>query len=176
MRKLFILPIGSVVKMFSALGHVNEKFLAGWVKIQSPESDSALVTASLRTEHEVYNCIGTVAAKSGCWSFLKGGFTLGSPSNSSTLSFQVTIYKDVFSQGTAILFLLHHFCLFFFCFFSGGVDFKSSDSRDIAIAITSASLQPFTDQQWRRNQQDVINKVSSVLPLFEATFFMSLRI
>ncbi|XP_056164565.1 endo-1,4-beta-xylanase 5-like isoform X1 [Syzygium oleosum] len=94
-----------------------------WVKIQSPDSDSALVTASLRTEHEVYNCIGTVAAKCGCWSFLKGGFTLDSPSNSSTLSFQ------------------------------------SSDSRDITIAIASASLQPFTDQQWWRNQQDVINKV-----------------
>ncbi|KAI3442468.1 GH10 domain-containing protein [Psidium guajava] len=96
---------------------------SSWVKIQSSDSDSALVTASLTTENEAYNCIGTVAAKRGCWSFLKGGFTLDSPSYSSTLSFQ------------------------------------SSDGRDVTIAIASASLQPFTDQQWRRNQQDMINKV-----------------
>ncbi|KAF8020560.1 hypothetical protein BT93_G1096 [Corymbia citriodora subsp. variegata] len=96
---------------------------SSWVKIQGSGSDSALVTASLRTDHESYNCIGTVAVKCGCWSFLKGGFTLDWPSNSSTLSFQ------------------------------------SSDGRDIPIVIASASLQPFTDQQWRRNQQDMINKV-----------------
>ncbi|KAK3421069.1 hypothetical protein EUGRSUZ_G01773 [Eucalyptus grandis] len=96
---------------------------SSWVKIESSDSDSALVTASLRTNHETYDCIGTVAAKSGCWSFLKGGFTLDLPSNSATLSFQ------------------------------------SSDGRYIAIAIASTSLQPFTDQQWRRNQQDMINKV-----------------
>ncbi|OWM83950.1 hypothetical protein CDL15_Pgr004381 [Punica granatum] len=61
-------------------------------------------------------------ARSGCWSFLKGGFTLSSPSNA-TLSFQ------------------------------------GPGSTDVTIAIESASLQPFTDEQWRKSQYHIINKV-----------------
>ncbi|XP_057536345.1 endo-1,4-beta-xylanase 5-like [Amaranthus tricolor] len=57
-----------------------------WVKIKG--ADSALITASLKSGKESYNCTGNVIAKSGCWSFLKGGFTLQSPSRLSVLYFQ----------------------------------------------------------------------------------------
>ncbi|KAK2665556.1 hypothetical protein Ddye_004130 [Dipteronia dyeriana] len=90
-----------------------------WVKIQG--AHSANIRASLKTEDATYNCIGTVLAKHGCWSFLKGGFVLDSPAKLSFLLFQ------------------------------------NSDDRDIDIAIDSASLQPFTDQEWRFNQQYIIN-------------------
>ncbi|KAF2302034.1 hypothetical protein GH714_031573 [Hevea brasiliensis] len=90
-----------------------------WVKIQGAES--SLVTASLTTDNATYNCVGTVLAQSGCWSFLKGGFILDAPSNLSTLYFQNSAHKN------------------------------------IDIAIASASLQPFTYQQWRTNQQYIIN-------------------
>ncbi|KAJ4716006.1 Endo-1,4-beta-xylanase [Melia azedarach] len=90
-----------------------------WVKIEG--ANSALIRASLKTENTMYNCIGTVLAKNGCWSFLKGGFLLDSSSNLSLLFFQNT------------------------------------DNTDIDIAIASSSLQPFTDQQWRFNQQYIIN-------------------
>lgn len=49
-----------------------------------------MIKASLETEKETYDCIGTVSAKRGCWSFLKGGFVLDWPSNLSTIFFQVT--------------------------------------------------------------------------------------
>ncbi|KAH9655239.1 GH10 domain-containing protein [Citrus sinensis] len=90
-----------------------------WLKIEG--ANSAHVRASLKTENSVYNCVGSAAAKQGCWSFLKGGFVLDSPSNLSILFFQ------------------------------------NSDDRDINIAVASASLQPFTDEQWRFNQQYIIN-------------------
>ena len=59
----------------------------GWVKIKG--ASSALIRASLKTEDKTYSCIGTVLARPGCWSFLKGGFVLDSPSNFSILYFQV---------------------------------------------------------------------------------------
>ncbi|GAY45967.1 hypothetical protein CUMW_093400 [Citrus unshiu] len=90
-----------------------------WLKIEG--ANSAHVRASLKTENSVYNCVGSAAAKQGCWSFLKGGFVLDSPSNLSILFFQ------------------------------------NSDDRDINIAVASASLQPFTDEQWRFNHQYIIN-------------------
>ncbi|XP_040944912.1 endo-1,4-beta-xylanase 5 [Gossypium hirsutum] len=34
---------------------------------------------------------------------------------------------------------------------------KNSDDRDIDITIDSSSLQPFTEQEWRFNQQFMIN-------------------
>uniref|UniRef100_A0A5B7C3G5 Putative Glycosyl hydrolase family 10 protein isoform 1 n=1 Tax=Davidia involucrata TaxID=16924 RepID=A0A5B7C3G5_DAVIN len=92
---------------------------SSWVKINT--ADSALIRASLMTENGTHNCIGTVVARSGCWSFLKGGFVLTSASNISLLYFQ------------------------------------NSDDTDINIAIASASLQPFTEQQWSLNQQYKIN-------------------
>ncbi|KAL7082830.1 hypothetical protein ACP275_14G126400 [Erythranthe tilingii] len=91
-----------------------------WIKIKEPEP--ALVRASLVTEATTLNCIGTVIAKEGCWSFLKGGFVLSSPSYLSTLYIQ------------------------------------NPDGRNISIEIASASLQPFTDQQWRLNQETKINQ------------------
>ena len=39
------------------------------------------------------------------------------------------------------------------------LDMQNSDDKDINIAIASASLQPFTDQEWRINQQYIINTV-----------------
>ncbi|CAL5328927.1 unnamed protein product [Camellia sinensis] len=93
---------------------------SSWVKIDGAES--ALVRASLMADHiTTYKCIGTVVAKRGCWSFLKGGFELTSSSNFYILYFQ------------------------------------SSDDRDINITVTSTSLQPFTKEQWRMNQQYKIN-------------------
>ncbi|XP_012081746.1 endo-1,4-beta-xylanase 5 isoform X2 [Jatropha curcas] len=92
-----------------------------WIKAEG--ADSSLVTASLTAENATYNCVGTVLAKSGCWSFLKGGFILDSPSN------------------LAIIY------------------FKSSDDENISIGIASGSLQPFTYQQWRTNQQYITNTV-----------------
>ncbi|KAK4477221.1 hypothetical protein RD792_016435 [Penstemon davidsonii] len=86
------------------------------------EADSALIRASLVTEETTLECIGTVIAKSGCWSFLKGGFVLSSPSKLSTLSLQ------------------------------------SSSDREIKVEIASASLQSFTEQQWRLNQDTKINQ------------------
>ncbi|XAR59823.1 Endo-1,4-beta-xylanase [Bertholletia excelsa] len=73
------------------------------------------------TDREAYNCIGTVTAKRGCWSFLKGGFVSYSSSNLSLLYVQ------------------------------------SSDERNVNITVASASLQPFTIEQWRMNQQYRIN-------------------
>ncbi|KAL3630266.1 hypothetical protein CASFOL_023250 [Castilleja foliolosa] len=91
-----------------------------WIKING--SDSALITASLVTEETALKCIGTVIAKSDCYSFLKGGFVLSSPSKSSTLYI------------------------------------NNTEGKDINIEIASASLQPFTEQQWRLNQETKINE------------------
>ncbi|KAM1006817.1 hypothetical protein COP2_003614 [Malus domestica] len=59
---------------------------SSWVKIEG--AGSALIRASLKTENETNKCVGTVLANHGCWSFLKGGFVLNSPSQLSTLFFQ----------------------------------------------------------------------------------------
>ncbi|KAK7310533.1 hypothetical protein RJT34_08097 [Clitoria ternatea] len=90
-----------------------------WVRVE--DSSSAMIRASLQTEKEIYDCIGTVSAKRGCWSFLKGGFVMNSPSNLSLIFFQ------------------------------------NADGKDINIDVASPSLQPFTKQQWRINQQYIIN-------------------
>ncbi|XP_072954781.1 endo-1,4-beta-xylanase 5-like [Typha angustifolia] len=57
-----------------------------WVKVKG--ADSAIVTARLSTDNSGTRCIGTVSAKSDCWSFLKGGFVLDSSSQNSVLFFQ----------------------------------------------------------------------------------------
>ncbi|KAL5561171.1 hypothetical protein UlMin_030918 [Ulmus minor] len=92
---------------------------SSWVKIKG--RSSALIRASLKTETEIYDCIGTVLAKSGCWSFLKGGFTVNTPAKISLLYFE------------------------------------NSDDSDVNIAVASSSLQPFSHQEWRTNQQYIIN-------------------
>ncbi|KAG6571028.1 Endo-1,4-beta-xylanase 5, partial [Cucurbita argyrosperma subsp. sororia] len=95
---------------------------SSWVKVGG--AVSSVVRASLRTESDTHNCIGTVLAKRGCWSFLKGGFFLNSPSNFSILFFQVF------------------------------------DDGDANIAIDSASLQPFTEEEWRVRKRAVTVHVS----------------
>ncbi|KAK4478142.1 hypothetical protein RD792_017421 [Penstemon davidsonii] len=92
-----------------------------WIKITNG-SDSALICAGLKTENSTLPCIGTVIGKQGCWSFLKGGFELSFPSNSSNLYIQ------------------------------------SSDGQNINISTASASLQPFTEQQWISHQDLNINE------------------
>ncbi|KAK7351923.1 hypothetical protein VNO77_11695 [Canavalia gladiata] len=64
-----------------------------WVRVEG--SSSAMIRASLETDNQIYQCIGTVSAKPGCWSFLKGGFVLDSSSNLSIISFQIADGKDV---------------------------------------------------------------------------------
>lgn len=46
--------------------------LAAWIKIKN--ADSSLITASVGDKDSEELCVGTVDAKPGCWSFLKGGF------------------------------------------------------------------------------------------------------
>ncbi|KAL0383950.1 UNVERIFIED_CONTAM: Endo-1,4-beta-xylanase 5 [Sesamum radiatum] len=85
-----------------------------WVKITAGAA-SAVIKASLTTDNVTFNCMGTVIAKRGCWSFLKGGFVLDS----------------------------FNLCPYLF-----------PDGQSISISVSSASLQPFTDQQWKINQQN----------------------
>ncbi|CAA3026062.1 NUCLEAR FUSION DEFECTIVE 4-like [Olea europaea subsp. europaea] len=98
----------------------NRYCFSVWIKIKN--ADSALVRASLVMEETNLSCIGTVIAKQGCWSFLKGGFVLTSSSRLSKLNLQ------------------------------------DSAGRDYNIEIASASLQPFTKEQWGLNQQTKIYK------------------
>ncbi|GAB2291959.1 hypothetical protein Dimus_026208 [Dionaea muscipula] len=91
-----------------------------WVMIM--DAESSLVKAGLTAESTVYDCIGTVIARQGCWSFLKGGFVLGSPSNLSLLYFQ------------------------------------NADAREVQIFLSNPSLQVFTEEQWRLNQEYHINR------------------
>ena len=78
--------------------------LIGWVKIQGAES--ALIKASLKSQDVSYDCIGTVIAKHGCWSFLKGGFVVTSPSSFSILTLQVNIFLTLFNTFNLIRTLL----------------------------------------------------------------------
>ncbi|XP_010531544.1 PREDICTED: uncharacterized protein LOC104807819 [Tarenaya hassleriana] len=64
-----------------------------WVKMEGGGSSAGAaqhVRAMLRTDDETFDCIGSVSARRGCWSFLKGGFVLHSPSNLSILFFQTS--------------------------------------------------------------------------------------
>ncbi|PKU67364.1 endo-1,4-beta-xylanase 5-like [Dendrobium catenatum] len=58
-----------------------------WLKINRG-ADSALLRAKLTSGDKTLNCIGTSVAKRGCWSFLKGGFVLDAPSETSVIFFQ----------------------------------------------------------------------------------------
>ncbi|KAJ3682588.1 hypothetical protein LUZ60_015161 [Juncus effusus] len=57
-----------------------------WIRLEG--SYNSLITARLSPDNSGTRCIGTVLAQSGCWSFLKGGFVLDSPSQSSVIFFQ----------------------------------------------------------------------------------------
>ncbi|XP_020093396.1 uncharacterized protein LOC109713646 isoform X2 [Ananas comosus] len=89
-----------------------------WVRIDG--ADSAIINARLTPDNSGTRCLGTVSAKSGCWSFLKGGFVLDSSSQSSVLFFQ------------------------------------NADRNAMRISITSASLQPFSVEQWGMHQQQIV--------------------
>lgn len=92
---------------------------SGWVSIQEGVS-TVLVRARLAAENTTVSCVGTVIARSGCWSFLKGGFVLNSPSRLSLLTFQ------------------------------------TADGSNASLQVASASLQGFTDEEWRNHQQSNI--------------------
>ena len=64
-----------------------------WVRIEG--ASSALIRATLQAQNVTYACIGTVLAKSGCWSFLKGGFVLEWPSNLSILYLEVNLLQRI---------------------------------------------------------------------------------
>ncbi|CAK8569330.1 unnamed protein product [Lathyrus sativus] len=108
----------NIVAIYNLTQHTIYSFSA-WVKVEG--SYSVMIRARLEAENDTYNCIGTVSAKRGCWSFLKGGFALNSPSNSSAIIFE------------------------------------NADGKDVDMDIASLSLQPFTKQEWRFNQEYIIN-------------------
>jgi hypothetical protein len=61
----------------------------GWVKLEG--ASSALITARLALDNAGARCIGTVLARNDCWAFLKGGFVLDWPTQTSVIFFQVSI-------------------------------------------------------------------------------------
>jgi len=74
----------------------------GWVKIDGPES--AHVKAKIQTlENAASQCIGTAIVRNDCWSFLKGGFILNSPSQTSVLYFQVSSDVEHYTSGKKYL-------------------------------------------------------------------------
>lgn len=136
--------------------------ITAWVRLES--ANSALIRATLQTEKETYNCIGTVLAKRGCWSFLKGGFVLNSSSTISILFFQVHTFTLFFSISSVnfpahlIASMLQTWRIFLLL--------QTADGGDISIALASPSLQPFTKQQWRMNQEYIINTVRDCVYVF----------
>ncbi|KAI3864779.1 hypothetical protein MKX03_034991 [Papaver bracteatum] len=101
------------------LTHAKYSF-SGWVKING-KIKSAMIRAKFWSGNSKSKCIGSVLAKRGCWSFLKGGFEIRSSLNLSVIYFQ------------------------------------SSEDSGLDISVASLSLQPFTDQQWKSNQEFGIN-------------------
>eukprot|EP01018_Ginkgo_biloba_P014946 Gb_02219 [translate_table: standard] len=98
--------------------------LAAWVQIGGGSSSSAIVKATVamrKPAGTTYNCAGTVIARNGCWSFLKGGLT------------------PDFSASSATIY------------------FESQDSG-VEIWLDSVSLQPFSEEEWRQQQEASIEK------------------
>lgn len=111
---------------------INFIFQMWWtVWVKIDAAESASIKATLTIENTTDNCIGSVSEKRGCWSFLKGGF--------------VSRRNDENNYWKYNRIRLY----------------QSSDAQDIDIQVTSASLQPFSEEQWRFNQQYQINTVSS---------------
>ncbi|KAI3922649.1 hypothetical protein MKX01_006338 [Papaver californicum] len=102
------------------LNQATKYSFSSWVKING-DIESAIIRANFWSENSSFRCIGSVLAKRGCWSFLKGGFEIHSSLNLSVIYFQ------------------------------------NSEESGIDISIASSSLQPFTDQQWKSNQDFRIN-------------------
>ncbi|KAL6867458.1 hypothetical protein ACP4OV_015482 [Aristida adscensionis] len=57
-----------------------------WVKLEG--AYSALITARLAPDNAGARCIATVLARSDCWAFVKGGFVLDWPTQTSVIFFQ----------------------------------------------------------------------------------------
>ncbi|XP_072988240.1 endo-1,4-beta-xylanase 5-like isoform X2 [Typha latifolia] len=104
-----------------------------WVKIKGTKS--AVLKARLSTDITTLTCIGTSLARSGCWSFLKGGFVLDSSSRTSVIYFQV--------------FFLFSSCHTLVC--------QSDNQNATIISVKSASLQPFSAEQWNLQQENSIH-------------------
>uniref|UniRef100_A0A0E0L0R8 GH10 domain-containing protein n=1 Tax=Oryza punctata TaxID=4537 RepID=A0A0E0L0R8_ORYPU len=91
----------------------------GWVKIDGPTT--AHVKAKILTlANAASQCLGTALVRNDCWSFLKGGFTLNSASETSVIYFQ------------------------------------TASPNASTISIRSASLQPFSPEQWNQHREDRI--------------------
>ncbi|CAN6284961.1 unnamed protein product [Urochloa humidicola] len=57
-----------------------------WVKLEG--ASAALITARLAPDNTGARCIATVLARSDCWAFVKGGFVLDWPTQTSVIFFQ----------------------------------------------------------------------------------------
>ncbi|CAI9104727.1 OLC1v1003463C1 [Oldenlandia corymbosa var. corymbosa] len=90
---LLTLRVSICLFLFSFMLICNFWALTAWIKTNY--TGISLIKAGLITETDAINCTGTVLAQSGCWSFLKGGFLLNSPSNSSLLYFQNSEGKNI---------------------------------------------------------------------------------
>lgn len=65
--------------------------LSAWLQIGGENTSSAVVKATVATRSggvTRYNCAGTVVARTGCWSLLKGGLNLDISPESATLYFE----------------------------------------------------------------------------------------
>jgi hypothetical protein len=115
---------------------------------------SALITARLAPDNTGARCIATVLARSDCWAFVKGGFVLDWPTQTSVIFFQVRIF---FPVSDALRKLVK---------FSSEVVLnvharpQNADKTPMKITVASGSLQPFTTDQWAMHQQDTIRKVT----------------
>ncbi|XP_051146893.1 endo-1,4-beta-xylanase 5-like [Andrographis paniculata] len=114
------IPVNSPAFVLKNLTGNTIYCFSSWVRIKG--AASAVIQASLTSDNTTFTCMGTVTARRGCWSFLKGGFVLDSPLTGDTY-----IY------------------------------FKNSDGKNLNVSISGGSLQPFTPQQWKANQQSLIN-------------------
>ncbi|KAJ7521802.1 hypothetical protein O6H91_19G071200 [Diphasiastrum complanatum] len=74
--------------------------LSAWLQISG--GSSAFVKATIKTGGQTYICGGSVVARSGCWSFMKGGFVPAQNSNSSTLYFEADSKVDIWIDSVAL--------------------------------------------------------------------------
>uniref|UniRef100_A0ACD5WS95 Uncharacterized protein n=1 Tax=Avena sativa TaxID=4498 RepID=A0ACD5WS95_AVESA len=93
-----------------------------WVKFDGPATVHVKAKI-LSLENGGSQCLGTALVRNDCWSFLKGGFTLSSASQTSVLYFQ------------------------------------TASPNASMVSIRSASLQPFSPEQWSQHREDRIELI-----------------
>ncbi|PSS21746.1 Anti-sigma-I factor RsgI6 like [Actinidia chinensis var. chinensis] len=71
-----------------------------WVTVKG--ASSATIKASVTTDNTTFQCVGTVMAKSGCWSFLKGGFCIFYQERKRAATIHVSDVHGDGLQGAAI--------------------------------------------------------------------------